>query len=566
MRRRDVLSAFGGAIAALGSPRLAGASQAAEPASTPLWHVIYPGTAGRTEALEHRTLLSTVLGPDVASSLRIAFHGGRFVVVYDRSHTAQSTSQARAAEVGLAHNALLSGALGGLGPHASAVAAPDLSPTWNIRYGDPGTPEALEARLAAVARILGPGVGKALFVEARPDGQHQLTYPRMGTQPRSRDVATHHSQLIASLGIAAVAVPDTWLPIARDLSTEPASQRQANTAPAPEGTGEAGPTAAPSEASGEADLAHAEPLTDVAPAGQAPPPTPVAPPASSPDAGRSSPLVSKAPKLNATDRLTEGTSQLRDEINEHIQQMRRAGRIPGIERTAWLVYDLHKDTTLAAINADLALQAASMIKPFVALAWLDLVSRGKATHTADAASRMELMLQRSSNTATNWFMQQCGGPAKVHKLLHDRYDQLVDGLQIVEYIPENGRTYRNLASAADHARLLRAIWRDRVPGAAELRRVLNLPSLNRIYTRVPEIPGGTTVYNKTGSTARCCGDMGILAPLRADGERYPYILVGIIERNTRASSYGSWVRDRAGVIREVSGLSYSWLKARAKLA
>ena len=52
--------------------------------------------------------------------------------------------------------------------------------------------------------------------------------------------------------------------------------------------------------------------------------------------------------------------------------------------------------------------------------------------------------------------------------------------------------------------------------------------------------------NKTGSTARLCGDMGILK-----GVRYPYVMVGIIERKSKASNYGEWMHSRGRVFREI---------------
>ena len=64
-----------------------------------------------------------------------------------------------------------------------------------------------------------------------------------------------------------------------------------------------------------------------------------------------------------------------------------------------------------------------------------------------------------------------------------------------------------------------------------------LPKRGRIYTGVDGIPEGTQVYNKTGSTARLCADMGILNVPGPGGRRYPYTLVGIIEKEQNAPDY-----------------------------
>jgi len=94
---------------------------------------------------------------------------------------------------------------------------------------------------------------------------------------------------------------------------------------------------------------------------------------------------------------------------------------------------------------------------------------------------------------------------------------------------------------------------------------MGLPGIDRLYTDARQVPQGTQVFNKTGSTAMCCGDMGILVARGRDGKRYPYIVIGIIESGHRASSYGPWISRRADVIREVSNLVYLDMKKRHPL-
>jgi len=83
-----------------------------------------------------------------------------------------------------------------------------------------------------------------------------------------------------------------------------------------------------------------------------------------------------------------------------------------------------------------------------------------------------------------------------------------------------------------------------------------LPGRDRIYTGVKGVPRSTKVYNKTGSTARLCADMGILSVQGADGRRYPYTLIGIIEKEQNASNYTAWIRSRGDIIRNVSSIVY----------
>jgi beta-lactamase class A len=135
----------------------------------------------------------------------------------------------------------------------------------------------------------------------------------------------------------------------------------------------------------------------------------------------------------------------------------------------------------------------------------------------------------------------------------------------VEYIPSNGRTYRNQGSAGDYARFLSGLWKGQLPYSKEILRLMALPGNDRLCTKARQVPAGTAVFNKTGSTAMCCGDMGILVAKGRDGRSYPYAVIGIIESSRRSTAYGSWISKRADVIREVSNLTYLSMKKRHPL-
>jgi beta-lactamase class A len=161
-------------------------------------------------------------------------------------------------------------------------------------------------------------------------------------------------------------------------------------------------------------------------------------------------------------------------------------------------------------------------------------------------------------------MRQAGGPEKCEQILRSHYGSIFKNTLIKEYIPANGRTYRNSAMPSDYIRFLRALWNNEVPYGKELRRVMALPGRDRLYSGTP-IPQGTLVYNKTGSTAHLCGDMGILVLKTVKGDRHPYAIVGIIERSSRADNYGQWMLTRGNVIRQVSTLVYQEMKKKHKL-
>jgi len=259
-------------------------------------------------------------------------------------------------------------------------------------------------------------------------------------------------------------------------------------------------------------------------------------------------------------------NNLSGEINNYIQGLRRAGRIRANERTAWLIYDFTSRRYLVTINASAPYQSASMVKPFVALAFFHKVREGKLQYTPYRRQRMEAMIQSSNNKATNFFIDLVGqtsrrsGPAEVEHTLKRYHPGIFRQTRIVERIPPGGRTYRNRASALDYHRFLHALWYDQLPYSRELKRLMHLPNRNRIYTGVPEVARQTQVLHKTGTTAQLCGNIGILIARGRDGRRYPYTFVGIIEKSRRAGNFAAWKDDRGDVIRDVSGITYNHLQ------
>lgn len=253
-------------------------------------------------------------------------------------------------------------------------------------------------------------------------------------------------------------------------------------------------------------------------------------------------------------------------IDSYIKSLRARGTLRSDEQTAWIVYDFTAGREVASINGSSMLQAASMIKPFLALAFFHEVESGRLSYTDTAKRHMELMIQKSNNDSTNWVMRQTGGPAATEAILKQSYPELCRQILLVEYIPEGGKTYRNKGSAGDYGRFLHELWYRRLPRADEMLRVMGLPGSDRLFTKVSSIPTGTRVYNKTGSTAMCCGDMGILVAKGRDGKSYPYAVIGIIESSRRNNSnYSSWISSRADIIRGVSNVVYLEMKKRYPL-
>ena len=243
-------------------------------------------------------------------------------------------------------------------------------------------------------------------------------------------------------------------------------------------------------------------------------------------------------------------------VEQYVKRLRRTGKIAADERTAWSVYDFTSSRKLVDINEDIQFQAASLVKPFFALAFFHEVRSGRLKYGSKSRRHLQRMIQDSNNFSTNWIIRRVGGPGAVQRLLKRHYPRIFQDTLIVEYIPPGGRTYRNKASVHDYSRFLYALWKENLPRAREIKHLMALPGPDRLYSGNRAIPKGTKIYNKTGSTARLCGDMGILILKGKGGKRYPYTLVGVIEKRQRARSYTSWLRSRGNIIRRVSEIVY----------
>ena len=273
--------------------------------------------------------------------------------------------------------------------------------------------------------------------------------------------------------------------------------------------------------------------------------------------------------LSASSR-TKSKKRQRDQnieaaVEQYVKRLRRTGKIARDERTAWSVYDFTSGRKLVDINEDVQFQAASLVKPFFALAFFQQVQSGRLKYGPKSKRHLRRMIQNSSNSSTNWIIRRVGGPGAVQRVLKRHYSGIFRDTNIVEYIPPGGRTYRNKASVHDYSRFLYALWKGDLSRASEIKRLMALPGPDRLYSGSRAIPKGTKVYNKTGSTARLCGDMGILSLRGKGGKRYPYTLIGVIEKRQRARSYTSWLRSRGNIIRRVSEIVYRGISQQHNL-
>lgn len=465
---------------------------------------------------DYKEELETQLGPEVVKNLRIIQRGDQYGIIYD-----SNTSALSSAKIAVRHSAVLGKA--GLGD-ARAIKDENYHELYNVSYGRGSNLEVLTGHYQLIYHRLGAKVGKDLFIERSGDDRYTLIYRRQADKASVMAMAHYHGRLLIGTGIS--------VSITREENNEVVF----------------GESSFLDQVGKEADAAPAS----------APPETPLAEKQKKP--AESVPVIIGNKKKRVTAAVAGVSSNLERKVEEYVRDLRRNGRVAKDEKTGWLVIDLTREKTLVDINVDKPYQAASMIKPFIALAYFHRVKEGKLVYGPMSKRKMEAMIQRSDNEATNWVLKQCGGPRAVQKILRRHYGHLFGKTSIVEYIPGGGRTYRNKASARDYGRFLVALWRRQLPHDKEIRRLMALPGRDRLYSGTP-IPRGTLVYNKTGTTAKLCGDMGILAPQAKNGRRYPYVVVGIIEKQGKAGNYGHWKMARGNVIREISSMIYQEMKA-----
>jgi len=399
---------------------------------------------------------------------------------------------------------------------------------YNVSYGFGPNLEALKKDYNRIYSYLGEEVGKKLYIMQANAQSYSLVYRRMGDRASTNTVARRHARLLKSKRIDTSITPEVNSPV---VYGESSHLSEATETP---------DVIQPVELDEEQEALAAHRVN------------------------RS--IVALTPRMvKKTYALpTPSTPYFEKNIEELIEKLRRKGSLARDERTSWVVYDLSREESLVTINTNQVFQAASMVKPFISLAFFHQVREGKLLYGPRSRRNMEAMIQHSNNASTNWVIKMAGGPARCQEILRKHYSHIFKGTRIVEYIPPGGRTYKNSAIPSDYIRFLQALWKSKLPYSKEMRRLMSLPGRDRLYDGTP-IPRGTIVYNKTGSTAHLCGDMGILVLRGKNGKSHPYAIVGIIEKSSRAKNYGAWMRTRGNVIRQVSTLVYEEMKNKYRL-
>ncbi|WP_136808372.1 serine hydrolase [Desulfosediminicola flagellatus] len=489
------------------------------------YDLVYIWDTDIENVLDYKEKLEEIFDDAVSKRLKIVGRGDEYGVIYDTNGSARTVGQDIAYHGEILRKEGLD--------EAWAIRDEGYHLLYNVSYGLGPNLDSLKKTYEKLYKYLGEEVGKNLLIEKTHADNYALIYRRRGDRKTTMAVAQKHRKLLRSKKIrTSITAENNNEIVYGESSLLDDGNDVVDTSPIK-----------------MAIVIRSGNSTD-----------------DTTDKRNPDPVVISLIKKDKSKRVVSVASRTAFEMNveDFIKELRRTGKIRSDEKTGWMVYDLENDRSLLDINANEIFQAASMIKPFVALAFFHQVKNGKLTYGPKSKRMLEAMIQRSSNSATNWVIRQAGGPAKCQQILRQYYSSIFKNTVIKEYIPAGGRTYKNSALPSDYIRFLRAMWNKELPYGKELRRIMALPGRDRLYHGTP-IPQGTLVYNKTGSTAHLCGDMGILVPKTAKGQRYPYAIVGIIERSSRPSDYGRWMLARGNVIRQVSTLVYEEMKKQHSL-
>lgn len=494
-----------------------------------VYDIIYILTNDLERVLDYKEELESIFDVKVSRKLKIVGRGDDYGLIYDGNLSSRTVAKT------LIEHAELLNTAGFDEPYAIKEQRYDV--LYNVSYGIGPNLEPLKKKYQILYNRLGEEVKRDLFVEQTDFGNYVLVYRIRGDEASTTRLAKQHATLLKAQKITTSIVRENNNTVVYGESSliDDGSEGEPEVCPIPDSSITPAVVKKTEPAQKKASEQPAEQLK-----------------------------ITAKPKIEKTVPDDFRNGNFAQSIESHIASLKSKGLLDNEESMGWVVYDLEQDRNLISINGDMDFQAASMIKPFVALAYFHLVNENKLAYNSQARGKLESMIQRSSNSATNWAMKQVGGPAQCNAILKKHYGHILKKTEVKEYIPADGRTYLNSAPPSDYVRYLRALWNQELPYSKEIRRLMALPGRDRLYYGTP-LPRGTLVYNKTGSTARLCGDMGILVPKTKKGDRYPYVVVGIIERKSRAANYGQWMNSRGNVLRQISTLVYEEMKKEHQL-
>ena len=261
-------------------------------------------------------------------------------------------------------------------------------------------------------------------------------------------------------------------------------------------------------------------------------------------------------------------SKLQVQVEETIRNLTEKRYLHAEQRLGLMVFDLHSSEILAAYNHDLHFQSASMFKVFIALAAFDILHKDKGSLDPDSKEfgLIRTMLVESDNNAANTLMSRFGGPSSIDRYLKSNFPDIAE-VKIEELIPDNGASYKNVATIQSYGNLLRHLSHARFEFSSEFLDMISTNQRSRLRgTRTAYVvPDNVSLWHKTGSTSRCCGEAGIVSPsgqIKAEGS---YIISAVIEQTKPAFHFQGWIDSVAPIIGSMSALAYEFQRSRYSL-
>ncbi|MGA0224802.1 MAG: SH3 domain-containing protein [bacterium] len=264
-------------------------------------------------------------------------------------------------------------------------------------------------------------------------------------------------------------------------------------------------------------------------------------------------------------------------ILSYMEDLYRSGRLQRQDILSMVVQDLSSGKLLVSIRPRRRVKSASLIKLPILHAYMLASEKGMLEHSEIIQQHLVKMIRFSSNESTNWILEKLGGPSQVQKLLDQ--SSMYHELKLVEYIPEDGKTYRNKVSSADLNQILVRTWFHQILGVKSdkeqnrqaSKRMLYLMSLPGYKWIQDRIKDGTCfsrrksvrVWDKTGFVKGINGDAGIVEFNTPNGRR-AYTIVLIMERENYLSIPGdanTWSARVAMVLRRISEMSYAFVSS-----
>ena len=285
-------------------------------------------------------------------------------------------------------------------------------------------------------------------------------------------------------------------------------------------------------------------------------------------------------KLNKNNSSKQFRSILEVGILNYVKEIYELKKLNISDKLSIIVEDMGNREIVTLINPEKILKSGSTIKVPILHAYMLKRSERKLIENSNHKDLIEKMIRFSSNSSTNNVIELLGGLDNTQKIL--KQTKSYKHIKLVEYIPENGRAYRNAISVSDLNYIFSELWFQRIIGnkysekqnrlvSIEMLNLLNLPGHTWLKDR---IKAGTCysenktvkLWDKTGFVKGSNGNAGIVEISTPFG-RKAYSIVLFIERKDFHSITGNakrWFENSSMHMRRISEMTFAYFSNRYK--